>query len=210
MPHAGDSLLRERRNVVSSVFISVLIGIAYQEMLDPVRDSIRAHGLRLQTVLLAVAFLLTSLRFFIGNQLHLLSPRTLSLRGDLWLFDFAFITIQSLLFCFLGGLSSPEANAEARIDFYQFLVVIYLIDLAWIVSQAVIGQFIPKMKRSFIPLAWAWLNAAALAAIIAMRHLFPDPFGSLALAALVALSCAAFIVDIRLLDYYDIIKIRSE
>ena len=40
----------EKRNLLSSFFITVLIGLAYQEMVSPVRESVRASGITLGTV----------------------------------------------------------------------------------------------------------------------------------------------------------------
>ena len=42
----------EKRNLLSSFFITLLIGLAYQEMIPVVRESVRTNGLVLETFLL--------------------------------------------------------------------------------------------------------------------------------------------------------------
>jgi hypothetical protein len=202
-PPAKD--LAERRNVTSSIFIAMLLGIAYQEMLNPVRDSIRTSGLTAGTAFLALCFFFTSLRFFIGNQLHLLSKGASSARGDVWLYDFVAIVVQSILFCFLGGACSPEINRATHINFYEISFVIYLIDILWILSQAVLPMVIRPWKRGFIPWAWAALNLGVLLVTVAIYRLSADPFGTGALGSLLALNIAGFIVDMVLVDQYSII-----
>ena len=83
-----DSSLSDKRNVISSIFIAMLITLAYAETFPPVRESVRTHGLTLGTIILFFVFFLTSMRFFIGNQLHLLSESCVRMRGDMWLYDF--------------------------------------------------------------------------------------------------------------------------
>jgi CDP-diglyceride synthetase len=55
----------EKRNLLSSFFITVLIGIAYQEMIAPVRESVRASGITLGTSILMAVFFLTGIRFWL-------------------------------------------------------------------------------------------------------------------------------------------------
>ena len=86
--HGKDPSLSDKRNVISSIFIAMLITLAYAETFPPVRESVRTHGLTLGTIILFFVFFLTSMRFFIGNQLHLLSESCVRMRGDMWLYDF--------------------------------------------------------------------------------------------------------------------------
>lgn len=200
-----DTSLVAKRNLISSVFIAMLIGLAYQEMLAPVRDSVRASGLTAGTLFLAFIFFLTSMRFFIGNQLHLLSDNVLRVRGDMWLFDFLVITLQTVLLCFLGGVSSVEVNRIAHVGFYGLLVALYAIDIGWVLLQWVLGICVPGWKRTFVPWAWATLNSAVVVVIVVMRHFCPDPYSTLCLGTLCGASLLAFLIDMVLIDHYDLI-----
>jgi len=197
--------LIEKRNLISSVFVAMLLGIAFQEMLNPVRDSVRVSGLRPVTAFLALSFFFTSIRFFIGNQLHLLSDSSEHVRGDLWLYDFLIIVTQSIFICFLGGVSSEEVNRTARVNFYDLLIVLYLVDIFWVLSQALLGKMIKAWRRSSPPWPWAILNAALLAGTLIIRLSFGDIFGFWSLAALMALNIVGFLIDIILLDQYHIV-----
>ena len=197
--------LVEKRNLISSVFVAMLLGVAYQEMLDPVRDSVRSSGLRPVTVFLALSFFFTSIRFFIGNQLHLLSASSENIRGDIWLYDFLVIVIQSIFICFLGGASTEEVNRVAHVNFYDLLIVLYLLDILWVLSQAVLGNLIKAWERSSIPWPWAILNTALLVGTFIIYQSFTDAFGFWSLATLAALNIAGFLIDIILLDQYHIV-----
>ncbi len=70
----------EKRNLLSSIFVTFMIALAYQEMVTPVRDSLRAAGFTFETIALFAIFFLTSMRFFIGSQLHLLSEGLLKMK----------------------------------------------------------------------------------------------------------------------------------
>lgn len=183
----------------------MLIGLAYQEMLAPVRDSVRVSGLTAGTMFLAFTFFLTSMRFFIGNQLHLLSDNILRIRGDIWLFDFLIITLQTILLCFLGGVSSVEINRITHVGFFGLLIALYTLDIGWVVCQWVFGLLVTGWKRPFLPWAWAVLNGLTLTVIITVRHFCPDPYSIWSLAILLGLSAIAFLIDMLLIDYYDVV-----
>jgi hypothetical protein len=197
--------LIEKRNLISSVFVAMLLGVAFQEMLNPVRDSVKASGFRPATAFLALSFFFTSIRFFIGNQLHLLSDSSEHVRGDLWLYDFLIIVTQSIFICFLGGVSSEEVNRTAHVNFYDLLIVLYLTDIFWVLSQAVLGRMIKAWRRSSTPWPWAILNTALLAGTLIIHQSFADIFGFWSLAALTILNIVGFLIDIILLDQYHIV-----
>ena len=90
----------EKRNLLSSFFVTLLIGLAYQEMISPVRASVRAYGVRLDTFLIMSIFFMTSMRFFVGNQLHLLSESHASMPGLVWFYDLMVIIVQSVVLIF--------------------------------------------------------------------------------------------------------------
>lgn len=200
-----DTTLVERRNIIASVFIAMLISLAYAEMFVPVREAIRGHGLTASTPLLGFIFFFTSMRFFIGNQLHLLSENVVKMRGDMWLYDFIVITFQTLLLCFLGGLSAVDINRHVTIDFVDLLIVLYVVDIAWIFSQWLLGIILRGWRREIVPWAWAILNSVLVIAIVILRHYLGDIYSTLGLALLFGVNIAAFVLDIILIDYYDVI-----
>ncbi len=200
-----DSSLLEKRNIISSVFIAMLMGLAYAEMFPPVRESIRTQGLTLTTIILFFVFFLTSMRFFIGNQLHLLSESCVRMRGDMWLYDFLVITFETLILCLLGGLSAVGINYRGQIDFVDLLIFLYAVDIAWIVSQKILGSLFRGWNREFVPWAWAILNGLLVISIVILRRLVDDIYSNEGLIGLGVLSSIAFILDIILIDHYDII-----
>lgn len=197
--------LAEKRNLISSVFITMLIGLAYQEMLTPVRQSIRSSGLTLGTTLLVLIFFFTSMRFFIGNQLHLLSDMLVRMRGDVWFYDFLVITAQTILLAFLGGVSSAELCKVTRIGFVEILMALYITDITWVVSQWIIGTLFHSWHREFVPWAWAVLNTILVISILILKMSIHDVCSNIGLILLGVVNGLAFVVDIILVDYYNLL-----
>lgn len=197
--------LAEKRNLISSIFITMLIGLAYNEMFAPVRQSVRSSGLTLGTFVLVSVFFFTSMRFFIGNQLHLLSDALVRMRGDVWFYDFLVITIETSLLAFLGGVSSVEVSRALRVGFVELLIALYVVDVVWVISQWIIGRLFPSWRREFIPWAWALLNSALVICLLALRILARGVYSVPGLVLLGVMNGIAFVVDIVLVDYYNLI-----
>jgi len=193
----------EKRNLLSSFFVTLLIALAYQEMITPVRESVRTSGFTLETFLLMSVFFLTTMRFFVGNQLHLLSESLVTMPGLVWFYDLMVIIVQSVVLTFLGGVSSVEANRQTPVDFVQLLIILYVIDVAWIISQWILGKILPKWRRAFIPWAWGILNSILVICIQAFRFFVNDIYSTFGIVVLFVLNLIGFIVDVVLVDYYD-------
>jgi hypothetical protein len=196
----------DRRNVISSIFVAVLIGIGFQETVSPVRQSFRGSGVTLATMTLLVVFFLTSLRFFIGNQLHLMNESLMLMPGGMWFYDFSVVVLQCTVLIFLGGNASIEQNEKARIDFIALLIILYCIDIVWIMSQWALGKVKESLQRKFVPWAWCILNTALTASITIIRLLAGDnPYSDIAMVLFLICNLIAFVVDVILVDYYDVI-----
>jgi cation transport ATPase len=193
----------EKRNLISSFFVTLLIAIAYQEMITSVRESVRTSGFTLETFLLMSVFFLTTMRFFVGNQLHLLSESLVTMPGLVCFYDLMIIIIQSVVLAFLGGVSSVEANRQTSVDFVQLLIILYVIDVAWIISQWILGKILPKWRRVFIPWAWGILNSILVICIQAFRFFVNDIYSTFGIVVLFVLNLIGFIIDVVLVDYYD-------
>jgi len=201
----NNALLIEKRNTVATVFITILMGMAYVEMFEPIRESVRHNGFTWPTILLALTFFFLSMRFFVGNQLHLMNQNVVSMRGDMWLYDFLLITFETILLCFLGGLMSIEVNHSTKINFVQLMLFLYAVDVAWVLSLWVIGLVAKKWRRTYVPWAWAILNTFVFISIFLLYHFMPDIFSLLGLLLLFLINIFAFFLDIFLIDQHSLI-----
>jgi hypothetical protein len=172
-------------------------------MITSVRESVRTSGFTLETFLLMSVFFLTAMRFFVGNQLHLLSESLVTMPGLVCFYDLMIIIIQSVVLAFLGGVSSVEANRQTSVDFVQLLIILYVIDVAWIISQWILGKILPKWRRVFIPWAWGILNSILVICIQAFRFFVNDIYSTFGIVVLFVLNLIGFIIDVVLVDYYD-------
>lgn len=196
----------EKRNLLSSFFVVVLIGLAYQEMIPPVRDSVRSLGVTFQTLALFSIFFMTSVRFFIGNQLHLTSDSLIKMPGFIWLYDLIVIISQCVLFIFMAGVTTLVQNQNARIGFFAILASIYMIDVVWIISQWLLGKINKNWRRGFIPWAWAILNTVLIIAILVSDYSIHDLYSNIGLIVMLLVNLTGFIFDVLLVDYYKVIN----
>ena len=206
MHTSGESDSRvHKRNLVSSIFVGLLLALAYDELLSPVKSYIRTHGLDISVVAMFLIFFLMSSRFFVGTSLHLVSDELTTKPGKVWFLDFSVNVIEMLAFILLAGLSSPTDPALGPIGFFDVLVFILLLDLAWIFVQAILSARVPGWKRESIPWGWGAINLGLLIAIGVVWIVTRDLLLPLSLAVLATLSIPAFIADIMLLDQYDLL-----
>ncbi|PYL63297.1 MAG: hypothetical protein DMF24_00835 [Verrucomicrobia bacterium] len=196
----------EKRNLLAGIFITALVAIAYQEMVNAVRESVREHGITFGTTALVIIFFVTTIRFLVGNQLHLISERVQSMPGLLWFYDLLIILGQTVAMMFLGGLASLELSLRLQIAFLDILVVVFVLDIFWILSQWALGRLFSKCKRDSVPWGWLYLNIGMVAVLIIPYAIWGKGpmYSNLGLALILAANVLAFMVDVFLLDYFDV------
>ncbi|HVT17276.1 MAG TPA: hypothetical protein VHQ90_14000 [Thermoanaerobaculia bacterium] len=198
--------MAKRRNTLTSIFMAMLISIAFREMVGSVRISVRAHGLTFSNLTFCALFFLTSLRFFVGNLFHLMSPDLVTAPGRVWLYDFFVIVIQSTLLIFLGGVSSLDETRASPIGFFWLLIWLYLLDVLWIGSQWLLARFSSSCRRSHYPWRWFILNLTLIGLMLSLfRASRGDVYSQISLAILLVLTASAFIVDIVMTDEYHVV-----
>lgn len=195
----------EKRKTLSSIFISILIGFAFQEMIFTLRQSILESGITFGSSLLAATFFFVAMRFFIGNQLHLQSKNLEEVSGFAWLYDLMVIIAQSVALIFLASLSSIKSSRETNFGFFEVLIFLYVIDIVWIISQWLLNKAFSNWRREFIPWAWAILNSVLVFFIVGTNLVMKQIYSDATLLVLLALNVVGFIVDVVLVDYYDMI-----
>lgn len=198
-----------KRNILSTFFITLLVGLAYQEMVTVVTASFIASGFILKELLLIGVFFFVSTRFFIGNQLHLISNDFLELPGVSWLYDVMVITVQAILLILLAGFTSIDINHKSSFGFVEILIILYTIDILWILSQKVWKKIDSKLRKK-IPWKWAILNICLGTFVIILTLSYEDIYSTTGLIWLFVLELFAFIVDVFVLDLHGIISLSAE
>lgn len=195
----------DKRNLLSSFFITLLIGIAFQEMISTIKGPIIADGMNINNSFLGLTFFFISIRYFIGNQLHLFSESFLKLPGILWLYDLIVIIVQSTILIFLGNLCTVPLNFNVQLGFLEFIVILLSLDVFWICSQWFMGKIVKKWERNNIPWIWAILNFVLIIAIVLIERILDNAYSNLGLTLLLIANLVAFVIDVILIDYYDAI-----
>ena len=198
------STKREKRTLVSSVFITILLGVAYQEMVGPAKESLQLSGLSLGLIAYFSIFILTTLRFFIGSQVHI-SDHLLEMGGKFWFFDLTFVALEMAVMIFMGSVSSPDASRLARIPFTHYLIALYAIDVAWIVLQWILAKVWKSWARAFFPWAWGLLNSILILSVILIPPIFGGVDTPSGVIAFLVINLVAFVIDVLLVDHYGVL-----
>jgi cytosine/creatinine deaminase len=148
----------QERALVASFFVGMLTAIAFQETVNPIRAEIRSTGASFGMLALVLAFSTTCLRFFIGNQLHLLKRSWQAHPGYYWFFDFTVVTLQTMALIFMGGLVSVEENRGSTVDFMALLAALFISDFIWWAIRELQIVRRPSLRELEIPKPWAFVN----------------------------------------------------
>jgi len=105
----------------------------------------------------------------------------------------------------MGSFSTIEASVSSSIGFYECLIVLYTIDVVWIISQWFLGQLSDKWKRESVPWPWGILNSFLIISFLILWLLLRDPFSINGILWLFILNLLGFVADLVLVDYYDAI-----
>ena len=154
--------------MVSQLLVAALFAVAYSEPVGPVTKAFDESGVNLQSLAWMSIYMATVLRFFIGNILHLESPDLIGPQGAFrWFIDLFFIVMQCVVLIFAGAVTTIDSSAAAEISFTDYLLILYGLDVVWLVSIRVLdalGKRWPRpfgsmvRKRDMAPFEWAEVN----------------------------------------------------
>ena len=202
-----EKVLAEKRKAIAGVFLSVLYGLALQEMISPVRTAFRSQDFAFGDVAILGIFVLTVIRFFIGAQLYLWDDSVAKQKGTTWLFNFAVLVAQGILFTFLGGLTSRASSGASSLGFFNLLSWILVVDIAWI-SLVLIATLLSSARAkvwSSTPWQWAVLNIS----LIAITTIWGRTVGAgnqAFYAVLLGAHALAFLIDVWLVDHCGLLE----
>jgi hypothetical protein len=193
----------EKRNLLASFFVTLLIGLAFQEMILASREAFSSEGITIETILFGLMFFFIAVRFFVGNLLHLQSENLLVLPGLVWMYDLLAIVAQSSVLVLIGSFVTVQVNRDADVGFLDYVIMLYTIDVLWILSQWMIGRVFQTWRRESVPFAWAFLNFLLIVSFWILSSLIPDIYSLEGLIGLTVLNFIGFVADMVLIDYYD-------
>lgn len=154
------SISQLRRDLLLDLFVGVVMAIAYHEMIHCVSDSFNQHGIDTGTIMLVVIFLVTSIRYFLGNRLFLTHPDYAASEKSLrWYLDYTVILVQTIIIAFLGTVCS--SYVETRIGLLHYLTALYVINVLWIGMSLMVAD-----KRKKVPKVWFAIDLCNIAAFL--------------------------------------------
>ncbi len=216
-PDDPEREARRRRLLISGVLVTGLIAVAYSEPVHPVRIAMKADGVSIFSLALFVVYFLTVFRFFIGDILHLEEDQLTDVRAQVkWFWDMSFIVLECIVLIFLGDVTSLEESKTAHLGFFDLLAILFVIDIAWILSMGALnflserrpaGRISSLWKREIVPWGWAILNTGQLALLLLDGYTTRGSISAGKLWLLVGVNLFAFAVDVFALNYY--LKIRK-
>ncbi len=171
-----DSIEGTRKSKVTSFFLAILVGIAISASMEPSQKLLgNEFEFSLKYFILTwsipLVFLITIIRFFIGNILHMINLEVAVTKPNgispmMWLWDFSALILEAIIFIFMG-LSIPLVSIPIESGTGRFLVLIIILfsfDFVWILSTYIFGclpkyiKLFKNCKRDSIPTGWAILN----------------------------------------------------
>ena len=157
-PEDLDGRIRRRRHLVSQVLVAGLIAVAYAEPVGVVHTALQEDGVSIQSLALFIVYFLTTLRFFIGDILHL-DEDELATSEDpgaevKWFYDLAFIVLECVILIFLGSVASLEENAASRVSFFDLLALLLTVDVVWVLSMGILSRQSARRPASLFWSLW--------------------------------------------------------
>jgi hypothetical protein len=182
----------------------MLIALAYAEMVQPVKASVVRDGFTLGTSLLVFVFFITTIRVWIGNELYLREPAVIDQSGRWWLFDFMVIVVESMIFVFVATICSESAARQARVGFVELLLVLYVVDILWVLSMW-LRQVLRRKShpKPAIKVPWWWAGQNVLLVVLTgLPWLWTGEFYTPQMLVWLAVThLAAFIHSVILYDF---------
>lgn len=188
------------------------MSVALSEPVGAVQTALQ-KGVSVQSLGLFAVFVLTVLRFMIGDVLHLENDELTGSDGEAkWFWDASFIVLECIVLIMLGSVASVSENAASRVGFFDLLLVLYALDVAWIASistfhmlggiRAFPNPFSPlRRETDAFPIGWAILNGALMVFLWRSHFLTDVHFSDFKLWLLVAVNIIAFGIDVFILNY---------
>lgn len=158
------------RRLISQVLVAGLIAVAYSEPVGPVTEAFDKHGVDIRSLAFLLIYVLTVLRFFIGNIVHLEnSDLTGSDAVFRWFWDISFVIAECVILIFAGAVTTLHASFIAHVSFTDYLLMLYVVDVIWLVSMqglsaigkpgrwpGILGSMVRKADMA--PFEWAIVN----------------------------------------------------
>jgi hypothetical protein len=213
----------EKISHLGELLIVIFYAEAYQQAATNFIEAYKQSGLSLGPVLLFVIFFTVTVRFFVGNHLHLADERwneklpeskneetrwtTEQCRRDLYYFDALFIVLESLAMIVLGGVGSVEASVKLLAG---VLIFISGVDVVWICFQWLLDLFLRRWPCKTPPALasgryrpstklhkWLFLNIGVIIALgFPLLCSWNERLSAKTLCEITAINVAAFLIDI--------------
>ena len=197
-------LIKNNRTLISSFFITVLTGLAIENSIEPLWIVVK-EGLKNIDLLLGYIFFITTIRFFVGNQLHLYHFEKKSSSNDLmWILDFLFILSEHILLIFAAKSCSIDISTESFGNFFNFILLIILVDIFWVLVQFITNILWVDWKRK-IPWPWFIINSLTILSFLVISNYFIC-YSRIGLISCTTIFTIAAIADLYYVDHYNLLR----
>ena len=193
---------------LGELLIVIFYAEAYQEAFTKDIECFQKSGLVLRPILLFVIFLTVTVRFFVGNYLHLADERwnekvsgserwTVLWTRRLYYIDASFIALESLSMILLGSVGSDAHNVSQLVI---PLILISSVDVLWTGFQWLSKK---KFRPVDVTSRWMWLNIGVILLLGYLLCLFRgQPLSVATLGWITGINVAAFVVDMIFVNQY--------
>jgi len=161
-----------KKSRITSFFIAILVGISIDNFATSIKPLLDLNTFSISFDYfidywaIPFIFIITVIRFFIGNLLHMLHIEDAVQNGKMssrmWFLDFIIIIFEAIIFILMG----LSVDLECHSRFLFLIISLLFIDVVWIFTTYFLGKVDKDYKRDEIPWGWAFLNAISFFMIL--------------------------------------------
>jgi hypothetical protein len=182
---------------LGELLIVIFYAEAYREAVTKDLWTFEQSGSRLRSVLMFLIFLTVTVRFFVGNYLHLADTRwddddnwqNDDWRRRLYYVDTLFIALESLAMIVLGSFGSAARTVSQLVI---PLILISSVDVVWTCFQWLVKRERRPLRPTF---RWMWLNLAIITLLTVPYCWWHRDLSDGILICIAAVNVTAFVVD---------------
>ena len=122
----------------------------------------------------------------------------------MWILDFLFILSEHILLIFVAKSCSIDISTESHANFFNFILLILLVDIFWISIQFITNVLWVSWKRK-IPWPWFIINYLTILSFLVITKYFIC-YSRIGLVSCAIIFTIAAIADLYYVDYCNLLR----
>lgn len=211
----------ERKSKITDFFLVILVGIAIDNFVitnEPLFNDFSFSSFSwdyfISYWLIPLIFLITIIRFFIGNLLHMINLENHvakeEISSKMWLLDFSILILEAIIFIIMGKntcvFCKPDETPQ---KFLIIMIILFFVDVIWILSSFMFG-YLSERRGNQITFFDGWIKKCVCNAIYfknCKRDSIPGEWAILNFVSLLIMLGVLITVELNNLEYFNYLLI---